>query len=282
MEPLSIAAAIEAGKNLTQFSKVEGYKPVLTAPHLPGAVPLTPEKLAAPRFLTAAPTFIDFAAFIRYVNDFKDNNSRIFYCPNGTFLAVLDHHMQVPQGYEESCQPQPRHGDHTAKLALAPSPEWLAWAGSSEKAMGQQAMAEFVEDNLPDIIEPDASVMLAAASGLHATTGGTFRQAINLANGEATFQFDEQVLGSIKSTGASIPTEFKIALRPWLGCDRYPVDCRFRYRVRDGALALHFKALRLHVVLETALEGIVQAVEKETGITPALGSHDAAAYLRGQ
>lgn len=278
MEPQSITAAIEAGKSITQLHQAPGYKPALTAPHLSGPVKLEPEKLAVPRFLAAAPTFNDAAAFIRYVNDFKDEDTRIFYTPNGHFLAVLDHHIARDTGVKV----QQRHGDHTAKLALVASPEWQAWAGMNEKQLGQQAMAEFVEDNLPDIIEPDAAVMLAAASGLHATTGGTFRQATNLANGEASFQFDEQVMGSIKSTGASIPTEFKIALRPWLGCDRYPVDCRFRYRVRDGALALHYKALRLHVVLETALEGIVQAIEKATDIRPDLGSHDAAAFLRGQ
>lgn len=279
MEPTTtIAAAIEAGKALTVLHRVEGYKPTVTAPllgvlplhqrlhgrYLSGGLKLEPEKLATPRFLTAAPTFND--------------ATRIFYTPNGQFLAVLDHHIQKG----EEIKTQQRHGDHTARLALTPSPEWLAWAGMNEKQLGQQAMAEFVEDNLPDIIEPDAAVMLAAASGLHATTGGTFRQATNLANGEASFQFDEQVMGSIKSTGASIPTEFKIALRPWLGCDRYLVDCRFRYRVRDGALALHYKALRLHVVLETALEGIVQEIEKATDIRPDLGSHDAAAFLRGQ
>ncbi|MCK6488309.1 MAG: YfdQ family protein [Planctomycetes bacterium] len=279
MEPQSLAAAIEAGKNLTQLHQAEGYKPALTAPHLSGPVKLEPEKLDAPRFITAAPTFIDFAAFIRYVNDFKDEDTRIFYTPNGSFLAVFDYHQFA---HDEDDFVAGRHGDHTAKLALAASPEWQAWAGMNEKAMGQQSMAEFVEDNLPDIIEPDAAVMLAAASGLHATTGGTFRQATNLANGEASFQFDEQVMGSIKSTGASIPTEFKIALRPWLGCDRYPVDCRFRYRVRDGALALHYKALRLHVVLETALEGIVQKITEATDIIPDLGAHDAAAFLRGQ
>lgn len=279
MEPQSIAAAIEAGKNLTQLYHVPGYKPAVITPHIGNPVKLEHEKLEAPRFLTAAPTFNDVAAFIRYINDFKDDETRIFYTPNGHFLAVLDHHIRVG---EDSGMAYPRHGDHTAKLALTASPEWQAWAGMNEKAMGQQAMAEFVEDNLPDIIEPDAAVMLAAASGLHATTAATFRQATNLANGEASFQFDEQVMGSVKSTGASIPTEFKIALRPWLGCDRYPVDCRFRYRVRDGALALHYKALRLHVVLETALEGIVQKIAEQTDITPDLGSHDAAAFARGQ
>lgn len=279
METQSIAAAIEAGKNLTQLHQVPGYKPAVTAPHLSGPTKLEPEKQAFPRFLTAAPTFNDVAAFIRYINDFKDDFTRIFFTPNGHFLAVLDHHMQVN---EDRVVADPRHGDHVAKLSLMHSPEWQAWAGLNEKQMGQQAMAEFVEDNLPDIIEPDASVMLDAARGLHATTSATFRQATNLANGEASFTFDEQVMGSIKSSGASIPTEFKIALRPWLGCDRYPVDCRFRYRVRDGALALHYKALRLHVVLETALEGIVQKIAEATDIIPDLGSHDAAAFARGQ
>jgi uncharacterized protein YfdQ (DUF2303 family) len=193
----------------------------------------------------------------------------------GRFQAVFDYHEKHPVDLPGN------HGDHTATLTLLRSPEWTAWAGSSEKQMGQQSFAEFIEDGARDIIEPSPADMLQVASGLHATTGGTFRKATNLANGQVNFHFDEQINGTVSGTDKAVPTEFTIGLRPFMGCDRYRVDCRLRYRIREGALALHYKALHLEQITETALEAIALLIQDKTGIRPAMGKHDAEAFKRG-
>jgi uncharacterized protein YfdQ (DUF2303 family) len=280
MDQNSIAAAIEAGKNITQLHKVEGFKPALTAPHLSGPVALTPEKLKFPRFLTAAPRFQDSGAFIAYVNAFKQEATRIFYVQDGKFLAVIDYHIPALDGGPIAPQVA-LHGDHMACLNLIRSPEWITWANNSEKAMGQQEFAEFVEDNARDILQPSPMEMLEIATGLQATVGATFRSAINQANGTVQLNWDEQVEGTVKGTGKAIPAQFQIGVRPFMGTERYPVDCRLRYRVAGGSLKLHYKALHLDPITEAALDGIVAKVRDETGIAPALGSHDPAAFAKG-
>ena len=274
MDPNSIHAAIEAGKNLTQLHQVTGFKPALTAPHLAGPAALTPEKLEFPRFLTAAPRFQDSGAFIAYVNAFKMTATRIFYVQAGKFLAVIDYHDSTAHGVA-------MHGDHLAYLDLTRSPEWITWANNSEKAMNQQEFAEFVEDNARDILQPSPMLMLEIATGLQATVGATFRSAINQANGTVQLSWDEQVEGTVKGTGKAIPAQFQIGVRPFMGTERYPVDCRLRYRVAGGSLKLHYKALHLDPITEAAMEGIVAKVRDETGIAPALGSHDSAAFAKG-
>jgi uncharacterized protein YfdQ (DUF2303 family) len=273
--PETIAAAIAAGKNLTQVHQIANHKTVATVPCDLKVVEIPRDKLESPRFLTAAPKFHDPAAFIKYVNDFKAPETRIFHTDEGVFVAVLDYH-RISLGAE--------HGDHTATLELRRSPEWKEWAGASGKPFGQQAFAEFIEDNARDITNPDPETMLRIASGLHATVGAEFRQATNQANGQIQLSYNETINGTVNGKDEAIPASFQIGLRPFLGGPRYAVDCRLRYRIErssGAALKLHFKALHLDVHTETALEQIVAKVKDETLIVPALGSHDAEAFKRG-
>ncbi len=274
MEFDTFQAAIQAGQNLTQERKIKDGRLVLTAPHLKdGSLIVAAPKEEAPRFMTAAPKFQDSGAFIAYVNDWKQVATRIFYAQAGKFLAVLDYH--------QAQAPAPQHGDHLAYLDLTRSPEWNTWAGKSEKPMNQQEFAEFLEDNANDILQPGPAEMLEVATSLHATTGATFRRATNLANGQVQMQFDENIEAKCAGGTKEVPTTFQIGVRPFMGTERYPVDCRLRYRVQGGSLSFHFKTLHLDTITEAALDGIVAKVKDETGIAPALGSHDPAAFAKG-
>lgn len=270
--PGDIQAAIKAGQDQAQLlPEVLDHRRAVIVPKTAEIRTLERDKLSAPRFLTATPTFHDAKAFIDYFNKFADAGSRIFYDQQGVFVAVLDYHAPGDQ----------RHGDHMAVLKLKRSPEWVTWAGKSEANMAQVEFAEFVEDNARDILTPGPAEMLEIATGLQATVGATFRSAINQSNGTVQFNWDEQVEGSVKGTGKAIPTQFQVGIRPFMGTERYPVDCRLRYRVSGGNLKLHYKALHLDPITEAALEGIVARVTDETGRAPALGAHDQEAFRRG-
>jgi uncharacterized protein YfdQ (DUF2303 family) len=267
-------AAIKAGKETLQLTNLPGYKPAISAPYISGGVAnLAQEKLDKPRHLAAAPVFHDVKAFIDYVNQFKLEKSHLFYDDQGRFVCVLDYHQSTVV---------PFHGDHTATLELLRSPEWKTWIGSSEKQMEQQAFAEFIEDNARDVLTPGPAKMMAVATGLQATVGATFRQAINQANGTIQVQWDEQVAGSVRGSNEEIPTEFSVGLRPFMGVSRYPIDCRLRYRLASGNLRLHYKAMHTIAVTEAALEAIVKRIADETAIAPALGKHDPAAFKQGE
>ena len=277
-----IQAAINAGLDQSKvLPPIDGYQQTAIIPRNAALVTLPRDKGQVPRFLTAAPAFNEPAAFIAYVNAFKDGSSRIWYNEEGKFQVVFDYHQDVPN----AITPRPRHGDHTAVLELKRSPEWKIWSESSEKAMGQQAFAEFIEDNARDLTQPDPVTMLRVASGLHATTNSEFRQATNLANGQIRIAFDETINGTVNGQAEEIPAQFQVGLRPFMGCDRYPVDCRLRYRIERGqgaCLKLHYKALQMVPITETALEGIVAKIAAETGIAPALGNAHVAALAKGQ
>ncbi len=270
-----IEAAIKAGLDQAQLlPEVANHRRFVVVPNSAKLLSLEREKLAAPRFLAATPTIHDTKAFIDYVNDFKDSGTRLFYNQEGVFVAVLDYHLHKDV--------RQRHGDHLAVLKLKRSPEWLAWACKSESAMTQVEFAEFLEDNARDILTPGPVEMLEIATNLHATVGATFRSAVNQSNGTFQLNWDEQINGTVHGTGKAIPTQFQVAVRPFMGCERYPVDCRLRYRVSGAMLRMHFKALHLDPITEAALEGLVGRIRDETGIVPALGAHDPDAFRRGQ
>lgn len=270
--PGDFQAAVKAGLDQAQLlPEVSGFARAVIVPKSSDLRALAREKLLVPRFLCALPTFYDTKAFIDYFNRFKDQHSVIFYTSDGQFVAVLDYHGPSA----------PRHGDHIAILKLKRSPEWDLWAAKSESSMSQVEFAEFIQDNARDILIPGPAEMLEVATGLQATVGATFRSAINQSNGTTQLNWDEQVDGTVRGTGKAIPTQFQVALRPFMGTERYPIDCMLRYRVQGGSLKLHYKALHMSPITEAAGDGIVARIRDETGVMPALGSHSCEAYAKG-
>jgi uncharacterized protein YfdQ (DUF2303 family) len=248
---------------------------MLTMPADAKIAEIPKEKLETPRFLCAAPMFNEVGAFIAYVNSFKDDATRIFYHDSGVFEAIFDYHRTADD---------PRHGDHRASLALQHAPEWKIWTANNGKQMGQREFAEFIEDNAADLLQPSPADMLEVATGLQTTCGATFRRAINQANGTVQVQFDENIEAKVAGGNKDVPATFVVALRPFMGCNRYQVECRLRYRASGGNLTFHYKALRLDPILEGVLSGetgITAKIRDETGITPAYGAACADHFKKG-
>jgi uncharacterized protein YfdQ (DUF2303 family) len=270
---------IEAGKALTQVLSVpEGFEPIVVTPKDAVIKRLDRVRTNKPRFLAAAPFFNDPVAFAEYINRFADQFSRIWYSiERMEFTCVLDYH-QYPEGGNTA---EARSGDHIAVLTLKQSPEWKIWKENNERAMVQKTFAEFLEDNSRDVVSPSIAEMLEVATGLNATSNATFRSAINQSNGTVNFQFDENVAGTVKGTDKAIPTAFRIGIRPFMGSERYPVECRLRYRLKDGSLVLHYKALHLDPIVEASVEGIAATLRDATTLPVALGHSNADVFKVG-
>lgn len=270
---------IEAGKALTQVLTVpDGFEPIVVTPKDAVVKRLDRVRTNKPRFLAASPIFHDPTAFAEYINRFADEFSRIWFSiEKMEFTCVLDYH-QYPSDGDNAVA---RSGDHIATLTLKQSPEWKIWKENNEKPMVQKTFAEFLEDSSRDVVSPSIAEMLEVATGLNATSNATFRSAINQANGTVNFQFDENVAGTVKGTDKAIPTAFRIGIRPFMGSERYPVECRLRYRLKDGSLVLHYKALHLDPIVEASVEGIAATLRDATKLPVALGYSNADVFKVG-
>lgn len=153
------------------------------------------------------------------------------------------------------------HRDHRVVLDLVVTKPWATWTGLDKKWLDQPTFAEHIEDNLVDVIHPDAATMLEIAQSLQATTNSEFQRAERLHNGQVTFRHVETTTAAAGQQGEfEVPTEFSLGLAPFEGADLKEVVARFRYRIRNGSLALSYALVRPDDVIREAYLEHVNAV----------------------
>lgn len=209
---------------------------------------------------------LDAASFIAYVTRFASESTSVF-CngPEGrTFRAVLDYH-----------QPDmPAWGDHLVTYCCPLTVEWGRWKEFDRKRLPQAEFAEFIEDNVKDIVDngpgtPSAADMLEISRTLEAKKNIAFRQGVRLDNGQVQLTYNEQIDGRAGETGQlNIPEQFFIGIKPFLGGDAFLVAARFRYRITEGRLQMWYELVRPDKVLEEAYAAVRQQIADGIGEVP--------------
>lgn len=171
------------------------------------------------------------------------------------FLAVFNDHRNDEAG----------HRDFTATYNCPLSKEWNTWNEKNGKAMTQAMFAQFIEDNLPDIVEPAGADMLEISRTLEAKKKVNFASGIRLSNGEQELTYEETVQGTASKGKLQIPETFSLGIAVLEGGTPYKVTARLRYRIQDGNLSMWFDLLRPHKILEDAANDIWTQIEAATG-----------------
>lgn len=198
--------------------------------------------------LTTAMSFIDY--WQRYSTDasvlFADFKSR-------SFKAVFDYHQSD----------SPANCEHVAFLKLEHSDEWLRWERNNRKPMSQVEFANLIEDNILDVRAPAGAELLEVAKTLQAQKKVEFRSGTDLQNGAAQLTYNEVIDGQAGAKGQlTIPTQIKLGLRIFRGCEAYEVSARLRYRIEDnGRLFFTYLIDNYERLLEDAFEQIKKQVE---------------------
>lgn len=79
--------------------------------------------------------------------------------------------------------------------------------------MQQAEFAEFIERNLPDIVEPVGADMLEISRSLQAKKKVSFASGIRLANGQTELTYEEDIQGTAAKGKLQIPEIFKIGIK---------------------------------------------------------------------
>jgi uncharacterized protein YfdQ (DUF2303 family) len=134
----------------------------------------------------------------------------------------------------------------------------------------QLEFAELIEDNLPDIINPDGSTMLSVALNFEASKEGNFVSAARLQDGSTNFVWKEDV----NATGnkVAMPAQITLEIPVFENGQPSPVEARIKYRIKDGNLTTWYELVRPHKVLEGAFRAIWSQIEEQTATTILLGS----------
>lgn len=189
-------------------------------------------------------------SFVGYVNRFQNDASVIFVDKVGTTLtAVLDYHEGDKDGRPDWCR-------HRVVLALRPTRQWLLWTGQNKQGMTQAAFAAFMEENIPDIIDPPGATIVEMARTLQAKKDVAFESNIlRQTDGSFKFFYSENVQGATHRADLKIPELFTLLLTPFENSSQYSVVARFRFRLGDGGkLTLSYELVRLEDVLEDAFQ----------------------------
>ncbi|MDX3035361.1 DUF2303 family protein [Streptomyces scabiei] len=200
-------------------------------------------------------TVRDATSFLAYYAKHHDANTEVYSdVEKLSITAVLDAHTGT----------DPRFGAHRLHLALRRTKAWEEWTSLDGKLVSQDTFANFLEDHLPSLVEPDAATMLEIAQSIKATTKAEFQSSSRLQSGERKFAFVEDTKASAGTKGdLAIPETFRIAVPPFEGADAYSMVARFKYRLDRGQLALGFKLEQPEERARAAFADVLAAISAE-------------------
>ncbi|MGW7196613.1 DUF2303 family protein [Streptomyces chryseus] len=214
-----------------------------------------PEHTGRPPRKSGTTVVRDVDSFMAYFDKHSDASTEVYAdLESRTITAVLDAHTKDGA----------RWGGHRLQLRLRPTTAWSTWMAQDGQMLKQEAFAEFIEDNLVDLVEPDAATMLELAESFEATTSASFQSGTKLASGQRQLTYVEDVQAKAGSRGdIVIPAVLKLALRPFEGSDAFAVTARFRYRLANQVLTLGFKIERPDDVLANAFDDVRTAIDSD-------------------
>lgn len=211
----------------------------------------------------------DAASFVRYFNDHKTDYSRIFArLDPALFLAVFDEFSAVTPG-DAGVWPQADWREFRAAFSVPPSREWLLWHEANRKPMSQVSFAEFLQDNLPDVVQPAGADLLELALNFEAAQSGTYVATQRLQDGSHNLQWraDNNASGTVK-----LPEHITLMIPVFENEAPSELQARLKYRVKEGNLSLWFELVRPHKVLEAAFRSAWERIADGTGAVILLGS----------
>lgn len=215
-----------------------------------------PEHTGTPARKQGTTTVRDTASFAAYFSKHADADTEVFADADRlTITAVLDAHTADTA----------RWSDHRLRLELRKSEAWQQWLENDGRLLGQEQFAEFLQDHLPELLEPSAADMLEIAQSIQGATRVEWQNSTRLSSGQRQFQFVETVSAKAGQKGQlTVPETFTIGLVPFEGSEGYKLTARFRYRLsKDGGLTLGYKLERPGDTLRTAFADVVTAIGAE-------------------
>lgn len=198
----------------------------------------------------------DTRSFLTYLDKHRSEKQTEVYADleASRIVAIIDAHF----GDEDEAG----LNQHILALDLVHTPEWKTWTESDGKKMSQADFAEFIEANHADVVGQDGVTLLEVAQDLQGATSVEWQSGERLATGEVKLGYKETVQTRVGNSGdVAIPAKFKIAIKPYLGSDRYRVGVAFRFKVSGTSITMSYHLDRPHVTLESAFDDMVNEVQ---------------------
>ncbi len=208
--------------------------------------------LAAPLATREKINVFDREGFLGYVSRYKGPNTVIFADEReAKYTAIIDY----------AGKDDPQWGKHIVTYQVPSSDEWDTWHGNDRSQCSQVEFAEFLERNLVDVLG-DSARLLEIASTLGGKRQIKFGSKVDLSNGSINLQYDDQVEGAAGKTGRlKVPEKFRIGIPFFVNGDKYEIDVRLRFRIKDAGLTIWYELDRPEELRKKAVEALTESIE---------------------
>lgn len=207
-----------------------------------------------------------------HVNRFKSVASTIFAnAAKREIVAVLNYHPAGPTS-------DPAWGDHRAVYPCPLSPEWQAWGGGGEKAMSQDAFAQFLDEHDADMAcgaadskgrpYPSPADLMTLALSLETYSGSKCKRTRDPVRGSVSVEYQEE--SGVK--GVQIPPAFAIKIPVFVDSAPSVLEVRLRVEVADGKPTFRYGIHDGVKVLRAAFDALCDHVEAETELLVLVGT----------
>lgn len=219
-------------------------------------------------------------SFIDLTNRYRIDATAVYLDrPEEVLTAVINGHLGSTPGF----------GDLRVGYSFPRSEEMQAWAHACCDVMKQDALGLFLDDHLPDIVNPDKAALPESVSEFLSDTGGVLAtraqmlqlsrdiqvdvtsmtaQRVNMDSGEYGLQFAEAHNASSKGKRIKVPNMFLIAIPVFDGGDRFLIPCRLQYRVSGGQVVFNLSMWRRDKFVREAMDIEIEKVTEGLADVP--------------
>ncbi len=144
-------------------------------------------------------------SFVAYVKDFKDGNTRLYGDPDAFHISAV---------FDDDQRGDPKWGDHRAQLQLKLSPEWNQWMEACKESLLQRDLADFFDEHLEQIAEPDASELLSDIRSVHVSSNSKFASA-QMEGGDIAFTYNTETTAGATTSRGKVPSRLTLLIAPF-------------------------------------------------------------------
>lgn len=193
-------------------------------------------------------------AFISYMEKHATSTSELWAdITKRTVTAVIDAHDK--SGGEAGW------GEHRLVLQLQHTPGWQAWTAHDGKWLSQVEFAEFLEERVQEVVDPDAATLTEVARTFRATKAATFESDHVLSSGQVQIGYREEITAAAgRKSNVDVPEKFTLGLIPFEGGAPFKVTARLRFSIDGGVLRIRYVLDRPTEYIRTAFSDVVGVI----------------------
>lgn len=217
--------------------------------------------LPAPQRINAAAIAHDMPSLVEYLKRHAKDGTVVWVKLDPvtyslTFKAQIDEHVHdAPSWRQHSCT-------YTPRLSV----EWERWKAANAQPMEQAIFATFIEDNLQDIASkegrPSGTDMLKMALEFEARQDMQLKSHIRLQSGSVRLEFvasdDDATIQRMEMFD-----RFALGIPVFAGGERWAIEARLKYRVRERKAVFWFELIRPDLVHEAAAKAEVERLRQQ-------------------